>query len=106
MKKIIALMCCFISFNAFAIQESPKGQVTGYYTGWGGDSVRVTIEGAAYTEGSCATPDGYLTSETDNSGYKTHTAALLSAYMSGKPVKIVVNGCMFDRPRIWGVSID
>lgn len=107
MNKILVFpFLLLLSLNAIAVEESPKGKVTGYYTGWGGDAVRVTIEGASYTEGNCTTKDGYITSELDNTGFKTHTSALLAAYMSGKPVKVIVEGCLAGRPRIWGVYID
>ena len=107
MKNRIALLLLLMaSYNINATELSPKGVITGYYTGWGSDTVRVTIQGASYNEGNCATPDGYVTAKSDNSGYTTHASALLAAYMSGKPVTIVVNGCVSGRPRIWGVYID
>jgi hypothetical protein len=34
-----------------------------------------------------------------------HEAALLSAFLAGKKVRVVVNGCIFDKPRIIGVDI-
>jgi hypothetical protein len=96
----------YITSSAFAVTESPKGKITGYYTGWAKDQVRVTIEGANYTEGNCQFKDGYVTAELDNTGYKTHVSALLAAYMSGKSVSITVEGCIEGRPRIWAVSIN
>ncbi|MCU7829073.1 MAG: hypothetical protein KZQ85_08395 [Candidatus Thiodiazotropha sp. (ex Myrtea sp. 'scaly one' KF741663)] len=104
-KTVCILMFLVIPNLVFAVDESPRGKVTGYYTGWGADAVRVTIEGATYIEGNCATKDGYMTVESDNTGYKTHTSALLSAYMSGKEVKVIVEGCISSRPKIWGVYI-
>lgn len=106
MKKYVFFILAFVFSNAvFAVEESPKGKITGYFTGWAKDQVRVTIEGASYSEGNCPTQDGYVTLESDNTGFKTHTSALLSAYMSGKEVKIIVQGCISNRPRIWGVYI-
>lgn len=105
-KLFLVLGLVSLSGLAFAVTESPKGKITGFYTGWGKDQVRVTIEGASYTESNCQFKDGYITVESDNSGYKTHTSALLAAYMSGKSVSIMVEGCTEGRPRIWAVNIN
>lgn len=108
MKK--ALLCIFILLNVntvfAAATATPKGKITGYYTGWAADQIRVTIEGAAYVESNCPIKDGYITRDSDNSGYKTHTSALLAAYMSGKSVTLIIDGCIEGRPRILGVYID
>jgi hypothetical protein len=107
MKKVItAFILVGLSGVACAVTPSPKGKITGYYTGWATDEIRVTIEGAAYTENNCPHRDGYSSRESDNSGYKTHTTALLAAFVSGKPVTIIVDGCINGRPRIFGVNID
>jgi len=106
MKQVmIFVLAVIVSSETWAVEDGPTGIVTGYYTGWGTDQVRVTIEGADYSEGNCPTKDGYITKESDNSGYKTHTSALLSAYLAGVRVKIVVDGCISNRPRIWGVYL-
>lgn len=105
MKKTLLILSTILSFNALSVENSPTGKVTGYYTGWAADQVRVTIAGADYSQGNCPVKDGYVTTLADNSGYQAHTSALLAAFMSGKPVSVTVNGCLNDRPRIWGVNI-
>jgi hypothetical protein len=107
MKKVLVLIIVlFNAANVFSQTASAKGKVIGYYTGWAKDEIRVAIEGATYAEGNCPVRDGYVSIDSDNTGYKTHTTALLAAFMSGKPVTIIVNGCIDQRPRIWGVYID
>ena len=103
---LLFLFFVSLSSSAFAFEESPKGKITGYYTGWRVDAVRVTLEGTSYTEGNCIHKDGYMTLESDNAGYKSHASALLAAYMSGKPVSVILEGCAAGRPKIIGVSID
>jgi len=103
---IIFIVMLFSASSAFSATASAKGRITGYYTGWAKDEVRVQIEGASYAESNCPVKDGYVTIESDNTGYKTHVTALLAAYMSGKPVTIIVEGCIDNRPRIYGVYID
>lgn len=105
-KSTLGLVLLLMAANSFGLAESAKGKITGYYTGWAKDQVRVTIEGATYAEGNCTNKDGYVTAEYDNSGYKTHTSALLAAYMSGKSVSIITEGCIEGRPRIWAVNIN
>lgn len=95
-----------VSSAVLAVEESPKGKITGYFTGWNSEQVRVTVDGATYAEGNCQAKDGYMTSEMDNAGFKSHTSALLAAYMGGKSVKIIVDGCgQVGRPKIIGVYI-
>ena len=106
MRYSILVFLLIVSVDVMAVSFTPKGLVTGYYTGWGGDGVRVTIEGADYSEAGCNVKDGYLTLESDNSGYKTHISALLAAYIAQKAVTLTIEGCIGGRPRIWGVSLN
>ena len=48
--------------------------------------------------------DGYATDPTDP-GHKLHHAILLGAFLNGKPVRLTLQGCSFDRPRIIGVEV-
>lgn len=50
--------------------------------------------------------DGYMTLESDNAGYRSHTSVLLAAYMSGKSVSLVLEDCTAGRPRIIGFNMD
>jgi hypothetical protein len=85
--------------------RSSRGTITGYFTGWGAEAVRITISGATYSEvPTCSPGDGYMTTDAE-SGFKSHSSALLAAYMSGKTVNVVVDGCVSGRPKIVGVEI-
>jgi hypothetical protein len=48
--------------------------------------------------------DGYATDPTDP-GHKLHHAILLGAFLNGKPVRLTLQGCSFDHPRIIGVEV-
>lgn len=105
-KRLYFLVLICVSGAAFSAEESPVGKITSYFTGWNSEQVKVTIAGATYIEGDCPTKDGYMTTESDNSGFKSHTSALLAAYMSGKSVKLIIDGCgPAGRPKIIGVHI-
>lgn len=106
LKIIPCIILIVFPFAAFAAVETPTGKITGYYTGWNQDRVRVTIEGADYTEGGCNLKNGYVTAASENPGHATHVSALLAAYIAGKPVRLVIEGCNNDRPKIWGVYME
>ncbi|WP_158658074.1 hypothetical protein [Agarilytica rhodophyticola] len=106
MKILMFAICLALSAQSFSAVNSPKGKITGFYTGWNEDNVRITIEGAQYQEENCPTKDGYMVSKKDINGYETHISVLLAAFMSSKAVKVVIEGCTVNRPKIIGVSID
>ncbi len=111
MKKllIVTSLIAGIGFVSSAFSDpvaSVKGKITGYYTGWTADALRITIENATYSEiAGCAIQDGYMTDDTVV-GYNTNTAVLLSAFLSGKSVRVLVMDCLYNRPKIVGVEID
>ena len=103
---VISFVLVFLSTNVFSEPvRSSRGTITGYFTGGGTEAVRITISNATYSEvAECIARDGYVTTEMD-AGFKSHTSALLAAYMSGKTVNVVVDGCAMSRPKIIGVEI-
>ena len=80
------------------------GTITSYNTGWLADSIRVTTTAPTTNPQNCPTLDGYVTSPSDP-GNRASQAALLTAFVSGKSVSLVISGCYQGRPQIIGVSI-
>jgi hypothetical protein len=39
-------------------------------------------------------------------GVKVHEAVLLSAFLAGKKVRLLLQGCIYNKPRIISVMID
>jgi hypothetical protein len=75
-------------------------------TGWGSDVVGVNVNRPIVNPAGCSTPDGYM-SESPHLGHKTHYAALLMAFATGRQVQITVSNaaCVHGRPAIIGVSV-
>jgi len=68
--------------------------------------VRVWVPGGHFiTEDQCTVVnDGYATDPTDP-GRKLHHALLIAAFLHGKFVRLVLQGCSYDKPRIIAVEV-
>jgi hypothetical protein len=81
------------------------GVITQIRTGWVEDSMAVFTETKVPTNTGCPTTDaGYATNPND-AGHKLHHAALLGAYFGAKHVQLVLQGCVYQKPRIIGVYV-
>ncbi len=60
--------------------------------------------GITYVDECKVKTDGYATDPADP-GHKLHHAILLGAFLHGKEVRLTLQGCAFDRPRIIGVEV-
>ncbi len=58
----------------------------------------------SYVDACTVKNDGYATDPADP-GHKLHHAILLGAFLHGKEVRLTLQGCAFDRPRIIGVEV-
>ena len=102
---MIFAIATFTSTVQAAPTSSPEGSITYMEGGWVGAGLRVQLSQGPFTNPSaCPLTDGYTTQPAD-SGHQLFNAMLLSAYMSGRRVRVVVDGCAFDRPRIISVVI-
>jgi hypothetical protein len=79
------------------------GTITRYTAGWGDDQVLVSTTAPAVANG-CNDSDGYITNP-NTPGNHAFQAALLAAFLSGKHVQLVLQGCWNDRPQIIGVNV-
>jgi len=98
---LVSLAFCANRANAQSYVAS--GTVTTYQTGWSLDAVKVQTT-APFVDLGCGLTDGYYTSPNDP-GNHAHQAALLSAFMAGRPVTLVISGCYGSRPQIIGVNL-
>jgi hypothetical protein len=92
------------------------GQIERLHSAWTQDAVGVNHSApfvnskrvdviTRQTVDLCATVnDGYATDPTDP-GHKLHHAIILGAFLNGKPVRLTLQGCSFDHPRIIGVEV-
>jgi hypothetical protein len=85
---------------------SQFGQVIGIETGWSDDTMAVKLDVPTVNSPTpCKiTTAGYALDPTDR-GVKLHQSVLLSAFLTGRKVRVLVDGCVYDKPRIIGVGI-
>ena len=100
-----------------APQYTVWGHVSALETGWSQDTMSITLDPTVpFLNGSVpllpnniplpctVTNAGYALDPADP-GVKVHEAALLSALASRKWVRLVVLGCVFNKPKVIGVGL-
>ena|SRR5438105_11431940 len=102
------------------------GRILGLETGWNNDQMAVKLErppeqqfvnshecfgvfvthpcGARLENYKLVVADHYALNPQDP-GVKVHEAVLLSAFLTGRTVRLVIQGCIYDLPKIIGVNI-
>jgi hypothetical protein len=95
-----------LSVRMFAqtVGSTQQGTITFYGVGWSANTVRVQTTAPPMNPGSCTGTDGYMTNPSD-SGNQAYQAALLSAFLAGKNVVLILQGCTSNRPQIIGVYV-
>jgi hypothetical protein len=98
-------------------QYTAWGHVSALETGWSQDTMSITLDPTVpFLNGSVPIPPNNipLPCSVTNAGYaldpadpgvKVHEAALLSALASRKWVRLVVFGCVFNKPKVIGVGL-
>lgn len=92
--------------------EAASATVTGVVTikqirtGWDADAFAVETNEPVMKPAGCPYPDGYGSSAA-SPGYKEHYAAVLTAFGTGRSIRIVVSDadCYEGRPRIMGLFL-
>ena len=73
-------------------------------TGWVVDTMAVFTQAPLANPGCPVTDAGYATNP-DDSGHQLFHSVLLAAFINGREVQILADGCVFGKPRIIGVDI-
>lgn len=109
---------------ASAPRYSKFGHVVELETGWADDTMSAKLDvpfvnsfmlnitsfsrdhrfGRTLVEPCKTTTAGYALDPKDP-GVKLHQAVLLSAFLAGRKVRVLVEGCIYDKPRIIGVGM-
>ena len=90
-------------------QSSPastqNGSITGFGTCWSSDCYILTTS-APYVDNGCGgTATAQYATSPGAPGNTTIHATLLGAFLAGKKVGLVVQGCVFGHPQIIGVGV-
>jgi hypothetical protein len=93
------------------------GHVTALETGPHDDTMSITLDPSVPGASSRSCPVLHqrpIFCKNENAGYaldpkdpgvKAHEAVLLAAYIAGKKVRLLINACVFDKPRVIAVGI-
>jgi hypothetical protein len=94
------------------------GHVTALETGWHDDTMSITLDPSVpFVNSSRRSPvilqelqfctvttAGYALDPKDP-GVKAHEAVLLAAFIAGKKVRLLINACAYNKPRVIAVGI-
>jgi hypothetical protein len=108
------------------VVHTEPGHILGLETGWNNDQMAVKLErppeqqfvnsyecislrvkhpcGLRLENKQFVEADHYALNPQDP-GVKVHEAVLLSAFVAGRTVRLVIQGCIYDLPKIIGVNI-
>lgn len=90
---------------AAAPAYSGWGLVRNLEAGWAADTMSVLHSAPQINPGACSvTTAGYATSP-DDPGRALYQTLLLSALLNRREVNILADGCVFEKPKVIGVSI-
>jgi len=108
---IAALFCGMSAANTSSVtaQAGPQytlwGSVQDLEGGWGQDTMAVRHSAPLMNPAGCSvTNAGYATNPADTGHSLFHTL-LLSAFLNRKEVSLLIDGCVFNKPRIIAVKI-
>ncbi|HKW91211.1 MAG TPA: hypothetical protein VJX92_04880 [Methylomirabilota bacterium] len=102
----ILTLACWTAPALAGPNYSQFGHVIGIETGWLDDTMAVKLDVPTVNS---PTPCRIMTAgyalDPNDKGVKLHQSVLLSAFLSGRKVRILVDGCVYDKPRVIGVGI-
>lgn len=105
-----AVFVTLMSFSYYAHADAVAVQLSSFslWSSWsGGDFVRVRTTDQIANPNNCSSPDSYvLDPAMEPSAISRSYSTLMAAYMSNKPVTVVVEGCALNVPAINTVILD
>jgi hypothetical protein len=87
-----------------APSETPIGRITFYSGGWTDAIVRVQLQATFQNPDNCGLIDGYVV-DPALGGAQLFSSFLLTAFTTDQPVRLVIDGCAYSRPRIIAVTL-
>ena len=86
-------------------QYTQWGSIQDLEAGWGQDTMSIRHSAAVMNPGGCSVATaGYATNPADTGHSLFHTL-LLSAFLNRKEVSLLIDGCVFSKPRVIAVKI-
>lgn len=81
------------------------GKITQLSAGWKEDTLAVFLSAGIVNPGGCPTVEGGAVTNPVDPGHTLFHAVLLSAWLNSKEVALLVDGCVYSKPRIIGVNV-
>ena len=111
-KKMIQLipLSCIVAASllqpVFAQTGTAIGKITSFSTGWNADAFGVTTNAPVINPAGCSSTSSYQ-AISSAPGYKSHYAAVLTAYSTGSQVVLIISNttCTQGFPTIIGVNV-
>lgn len=101
----LGVAAALVSGTAMAAPaETPWGKVNYIAGGWTAANVRVQTTASFYNPEVCSMTDGYVI-DAALPGAQLFSSMLLTAFSTGQDVKLVVDGCVLERPRVISVTL-
>lgn len=101
----LALAVTSSASNAFAtVRDVPSAKVNAYLIGWYTTDLLVQLSTPTINPDNCPSGDLYIL-PSDSPQNQSITAAIMSAEATGKSVKLVIDGCAGNRPKIIGIWV-
>ncbi|SFJ52448.1 hypothetical protein SAMN02799626_01981 [Caulobacter sp. UNC279MFTsu5.1] len=84
--------------------ETPWARVNYIAGGWTAAHVRVQTTATFSNPESCSNSDGYVV-DASLPGAQLFASMLLTAFSTNREVKLVLDGCALERPRVISVTL-
>lgn len=107
----------------YSIEYTKWGRIVSLETGWYADTMSIALDASvpfvnphrqfplglnddsAEVQYLCKISNAGYALDPNDPGVKVHQAALLSAFVAGKRVRLLIDGCVYDKPRVIAVGI-
>ncbi|MDV6331322.1 hypothetical protein [Asticcacaulis sp. 201] len=87
-----------------AYTTTPAGKITSYSIGWDNPNLSVQMNIPVSNPDNCSDASSYMMSYTSTS-IQAVTSVVITAHATGSDVKLVLNGCVQNRPQIVGINV-
>lgn len=102
---VLGMAAALVSGAAMAAAtETPWAKVNYIAGGWTAAHVRVQTTAGFFNPEGCSMTDGYVV-DAALPGAQLFASMLLTGFSTGQDVKLVVDGCVLERPRVISVTL-
>lgn len=107
LRQIFALSVIFSlagNHGSATVFEAPIGRINMLYGGWNEPNLRILLDTPQYNPENCTEPWGYMIPANSPANQQL-TAMALTAYSLKHRVRIMVDGCHNNTPKVIGIQL-